>query len=126
MPVNQIKRNGSYAPLSAYYYDDDAIIKAGEKAEVLFCRLLAFSARQLKDGYISDAQMTRVGHGLTGLNARVQRLVEFGLLERVEEGLFANEGSGYRVVQWLKWNLSVAEIQQKQKRDSARKSGGTP
>lgn len=125
MPVNQIKRNGSYAPLSAYYYDDDAVIRAGEKAEVLFCRLLAFSARQLKDGYVSDAQMTRVGHGLSGMKARVQRLLEVGLLEAVDDSLFA-DGSGYRVVKWLKWNLSAEEIQQKQKRDSARKTGGTP
>lgn len=126
MPVNQVKRNGSYAPLSAYYYDDDAIIRAGEKAEVLFCRLLAFSARQLKDGFVSEAQMTRVGHGLTGVPRRVQQLVDVGLLEPVDDSLFANEGCGYRVIRWLKWNLSAAEIQQKQKRDSARKTGGTP
>lgn len=126
MPVNQIKRNGSYAPLSAYYYDDDAVIRAGERAEVLFCRLLAFSARQLKDGYVSDAQMKRVGHGLTGLKNRIQRLVDVGLIEQVDDSLFAEEGSGYRVVRWLKWNLSAAEIEQKQKRDAARKSGGNP
>jgi hypothetical protein len=126
MAVNQVKRNGSYAPLSAYYYDDNSVICAGEKAEVLFCRLLAFSARQLKDGFVSDAQMSRVGTGLSGLRARIDSLVEFGLIERVDESLFGNEGRGYRVVQWLKWNLSADEIQQKQKRDSARKPKVNP
>lgn len=125
-PVNQIKRNGSYAPLSAYYYDDDAIIRAGEKAEVLFCRLLAFSARQLKDGIVTDAQLTRVGTGLPGLRNRIERLVDVGLLERVDETLFTDACGGYRVVKWLKWNLSAAEIQDKQKRDAARKNGTKP
>lgn len=125
MPVNQVKRNGSYAPLSAYYYDDDAIIRAGEKAEVLFCRLLAFSARALADGYVSDAQMTRVGAGLPSLRARVAKLVDVGLLERVDGDLFGGE-TGYRLVRWLKWNLSAEEIQARQRKDTARKVGPKP
>lgn len=122
MAVNQVKRNGSYAPLSAYYYDDDAVIRAGERAEVLFTRSLAFSARQLKDGFISDAQVSRLGAGLSGLRARVTTLLEVGLWERVEDGtLFGEEGGGYRVRKWLKWNSSADEIAVKQRRDSERK-----
>ncbi len=122
MAVNQVKRNGSYAPLSAYYYDDDAVIRAGERAEVLFTRSLAFSARQLKDGFITEAQLSRLGAGLTGLNTRVSKLLEVGLWERVEDGtLFGEEGGGYRVRMWLKWNASAEEIAVKQRRDSERK-----
>ena len=126
MAVNQVKRNGSYAPLSAYYYDDDAIIRAGERAEVLFCRALAFSARALKDGFITDAQLDRIGTGLPGLKTRVARLVEVGLWERVEDGFIGEEGSGYRVVRWLKWNLAAEEIERRQRRDSERKREGSP
>lgn len=125
MAINRIRRNGSYAPLSAHYYKDDAIVAAGERAELLYLRGLAFCADVLSDGYISDAQLTRfVGVGLTGARQRAKRLVEVGLWERVEEALFGDEkGSGYRVVAWPRWNLTKAEIRAKQDRDAARKRG---
>ena len=44
VPNNKVRRNGSYAPLSSRYYKDDAIILAGERAELLYVRGLAFSA----------------------------------------------------------------------------------
>lgn len=124
MPVNQIKRNGSYAPLSANYYDDDAVIAAGEKAEVLYTRGLAFCARTLTDGVITDLQLTRIGAGLPGLNARAKKLCEVGLWRRLDGDLLDQEGSGYQVVRWLKWNLSKAEIEARQRKDSERKAGG--
>lgn len=125
MAVNQIKRNGSYAPLSANYYDDDAVIAAGERAEVLFTRGLAFCARNLNDGVITDLQLARIGVGLNGIKARAQRLVDVGLWERVDGDLFDCEGSGYRVRRWNKWNLTRAEIEAKQRKDANRKAGGT-
>jgi len=126
MPVNQIKRNGSYAPLSAHYYKDDRIALAGERAELLYLRGLAFCADVLQDGYISDIQVTRhVGVGLSGLSKRIEQLVRLGLWERVEDGLFDNHhGAGYRVTAWHKWNLTKDEIREKQRKDSERKANG--
>lgn len=125
MAVNQIKRNGSYAPLSAHYYKDDAIAAAGERAELLYLRGLAFCADVLSDGFISETQLTRfVGVGLSGVRGRADRLCEVGLWERAEPGLFGNEGAGYVVAAWPKWNLTKAEIQDKQRRDAERKAGG--
>lgn len=121
MAVNQIRRNGSFAPLSANYYDDDAIIAAGEKAEVLFTRGLAFCARNLSDGLITELQLTTFR--LTGVQARAKKLCEVGLWERVDGDLLGG-GGGYRVVGWLKWNRSKSEIEAKQRADADRKSGG--
>lgn len=121
MAVNQIRRNGSFAPLSANYYDDDAIIAAGEQAEVLFLRGLAFAARKPADGYISDLQLTTFR--LSRVKARADRLCEVGLWERVEDGLFGS-CAGYRIVAWLKHNASRAEIEAKQRKDADRKRGG--
>jgi hypothetical protein len=114
--VNQIKRNGSYAPLSANYYDDDAIMAAGERAEVLFTRALAFCARTLNDGFITDLQLTTFR--LPGVKARADKLVEVELWERVD--------GGFLVIQWPKWNLTKAEIEAKQKKDAERKAGSKP
>ena len=117
MPVNQVRRNGSYAPLSAHYYKDDGLIEAGEKAELLFVRGLAFCAEVLSDGFISDAQLTRfVGAGLAGARARAERLLQVGLWERDDDA------GGYRIRSWAKWNLSRDEIAARQRKDSARKA----
>lgn len=121
MAVNQIKRNGSFAPLSSRYYMDDAIANAGEKAEILFIRGLAFCADTLSDGFITDVQLQRfVGAGLTSVTTRAKKLCQVGLWERVDGDLLGGE-TGYRVVAWLKHNRSRAEIQAKQRADADRK-----
>lgn len=126
MPVNQVKRNGSYAPLSAHYYKDDQIAQAGERAELLYLRGLAFCADVLSDGFISEVQLTRfVGVGLSGVKARAERLCQLGLWERAEPGLWGNDCAGYVVKSWPKWNLTKAEIASRQQRDSKRKAAGT-
>lgn len=117
MAVNRVKRNGSYAPLSAHYYKDDAIALAGERAELLYVRGLAFCADVLSDGFISDVQLTRfVGAGLTSVKARAEALAKHGLWSRDDD-----EG-GYWVCSWRKWNLSREEIGERQQRDSERKA----
>jgi hypothetical protein len=121
MAVNQIKRNGSYAPLSAHYYKDDAIAEAGPMAELLYVRGLAFCADVLRDGYISETQLTRfVGVGIPQSKKHAERLVLVGLWEKGEE----DGTTGYVVKSWAKWNLTKAEIREKQRRDAARKADG--
>lgn len=118
MTVNKVRRNGSYAPLSAHYYKDDAIAEAGEAAELLYVRGLAFCADVLSDGFISDTQLTRfVGVGMRDTKKRATRLVQVGLWQR--------EKTGYRVVAWLKWNRSRQEIGDLAKRDSERKGNAS-
>lgn len=119
MTVNKVRRNGSYAPLSAHYYKDDAIAEAGEAAELLYVRGLAFCADILSDGFISDTQLTRfVGVGMRDTKKRATRLVEVGLWQR--------EKAGYRVTAWLRWNRSREEIGEIAKRDTERKGKPDP
>lgn len=127
MAVNQIKRNGSYAPLSSRYYKDDAVAQAGPMAELLFVRGLAFCAETLKDGFISDTQLRLfVSVGIPGYRKHAERLVLLGLWEKAEPGLFGGEGEGFVVKSWAKWNLTLAEIQEKQRKDAERKAGLKP
>lgn len=115
MPVNKPRRLGSFAPLSAQAYKDDALMEAGEAAELLFYRALSFSADVLRDGFISDSQLTRVvGHGMRDAPKRAERLVEVGLWGRIQ--------GGYNVRSWLKWNRSRDEIEGLQVKDSGRKA----
>lgn len=121
MAVNRTRRNGSYAPLSAHYYKDDAVAGVGEKAELLFVRGLAFCADVLSDGFISDVQLTRfVGVGMRDVKARATALDQSGLWIRDDDL------GGYWVRGWEKWNYSKAEIQERLQRDSERKRGDHP
>lgn len=113
------KTLGSYAPLSATYYQDDAMAEAGEAAELLFVRGLAFCANSMSDGFISDNQLLRfVGVGMRDAKKRAARLVQVGSWEQVE--------GGYVVRSWLKWNRSAEEIGAHLRRDRERKAAGKP
>lgn len=119
------RRARLHVPLAADYADDDKIIEAGEKAELLYVRGIAFCKRNWQtDGFISDGQLERVvAAGLPGAKSRAQRLCAVGLWERVEDDLLGN-GRGYRVTAWLKHNPSRAEIEEKRRADTQRKKAG--
>lgn len=112
----QVRRRGAYAPLAATYFTDDDVMEAGEEAELLFVRGLAFCAgNPASDGYITDKQVSRViGAGMGDLAERVQQLVSVGLWERLP--------GGYAVRSWLKWNKSAEEMGRFRARDRDRKS----
>jgi hypothetical protein len=108
------KKPGAYAPLSAHYADDDRIMAAGEEAELLFVRLLAYCARTPKtEGHITHAQVkTRLG--LDGAESRAETCAEVGLLERTD--------TGYQIRSWLKWNLSAEEVERVRTQERNRKA----
>lgn len=109
------KNLGPYAPLSATYYNDDAVLEAGEKAEVLWTRGLAFLSSSNSDGFITDRQVTAViGIGMRDAPKRAATLVRVGLWERVD--------GGYHVRSWLKWNRSAEELGRARKQDRDRKA----
>lgn len=126
-----MRRPTAYVPLSTLYFDDDAIMEAGEDAELLFVRMLAYAARiPQTEGFIADrVVLSRLGilpresgNGTgtdagtvpgTDAGSRAGKLVEVGLLTR--------EPGGYRIRSWLKWNRSAAESSREQARDRYRK-----
>lgn len=119
MTTNRVRRRGSYAPLSVRYYTDDAVMRAGEKAEVLFTRGLAFCADTLKDGFITDLQVVNIiGHGMKDAMARAERLCTVNLWIRDEER------EGFVVRSWLGWNESSMVIRGKMEVDNDRKATG--
>ena len=93
-----------YVPLKADFYEDPKIIHAGEAAELLYVHMLAYCSRTFTDGFIDDAQMTRLG--LKRVEKRAATLAQHALISRVDDG----NSHGYRVTAWLKHNPSVKEI----------------
>ena len=123
-----MRKPGTYAPLSANYADDEAIMAAGEDAELLYIRMLAYAARTpLTEGWISDAVLTtRIGilPRMTGNGAGIEPGTDAGSRARklCEVGLIASEGTGHRIVSWLRWNKSASEMRRESTRDRERKA----
>jgi hypothetical protein len=93
---------------------DDSIAEAGEPAELLYLRGLAYCAQVSSDGFISDMQLVRfVAVGMSDAANRAATLVKVGLWERADRG--------YRVRSWLKWNRSAQEIHEYRQQDRERK-----
>lgn len=115
MAIERVRRVGPYAPLSSTYYQDDAIAEAGEAAELLYLRGLAFCAsRPEQDGFISTMQLARfVGVGMPDALERARRLVDVDLWEQVE--------NGYVIRSWLRWNKSADELGRYRAKDRDRK-----
>lgn len=108
------RKVGAYAKLLANYASDDAIIAAGEAAELLFVRGLAFCATSDADGYITDAQVVRyVGAGMKDAAKRATKLAEVGVWARVD--------GGYIVRSWTKIHETAAAKGRRLKADRERK-----
>ena len=115
-----MKRPGRYAALAASYYDDMAIIEAGEAAEVMYTRLLAWCAGHPEtDGRVPETVvLTRLGFptgvpGDTSANARLSALADAGLVTVDDHQI--------RVVSWLKWNEKYANIKSARKKATVKK-----
>lgn len=114
-----VERIGAYAKLLANYAEDDAVIEAGEKAELLFVRGLAFCSDSDQDGFITDAQLQRVvGAGMRDSMARARKLVEVGLWQR--------EQGGYFVRSWTKLHETTEQKGRRLKADRERKRKAAP
>ncbi|WP_152203613.1 DnaT-like ssDNA-binding domain-containing protein [Georgenia thermotolerans] len=123
-----MRKPGVYVALSANYADDEKIMEAGEDAELLYIRMLAYCARTpLTEGWISERvilsrlgilpRMTGTGAGIepgTDAGSRAEKLREVGLISR--------EGEGFRITSWLKWNKSAEEMGRERARDRQRKT----
>lgn len=114
MAIDRVRKRGAYAPLSATYFQDDDIAEAGEAAELLYVRGLAFCAGRASDGYMSETQVIRfVGVGMGDALDRAEQLVKVGLWEHAD--------GGYVIRSWLKWNKSADEMGHYLSRDRDRK-----
>lgn len=130
-----LRRPGPYVGLSVNYADDEKIMAAGEDAELLYIRMMAYAGRTpTTEGWISDRVLrSRLGvlpreatdeHGNvygtvpgTDAGSRAEVLQDSGLIER--------DGDGWRIVSWLRWNRSAAEMGKERDDDRKRKSALT-
>lgn len=128
------RRPTQWVPLSAYYFDDPALINAGPECELLFVRLIAYAARTPeREGFVTDAEIeTRLGFGsgtfsgtFSGASSGTLSGALSGARMLADHGLITPEDGGYRIASWLRWNASRDEALRSKASDRARKSAGT-
>lgn len=93
-----------YVQVDVNFWEDDKVLRAGERAAAFYVRCLCMCKRVQSDGWLSDAQLSMLG--VRDWRAQVAQLVKVGLLKR--EG-----NSTVHVVGWLDWNESVGSARQR-------------
>lgn len=116
-----MKRPSIYAPLSAHYFDDEAVMEIGEDAELMFVRMLAYAARIPEaEGHLPRSVcLNRLGFS-SSENDREKR-PENRLEKLRESGLVSETPSGYQINSWLRWNPSASQMGRERERDRRRK-----
>lgn len=92
------------------YYIDGALLRAGEAAEVLFCRGLAHCGGVESAGLIDKTVLPMLIQ--TKPQARADALVR--------EGLWLDEGTHYRIRSWDKWQDQHDVAAEKRRKDRER------
>lgn len=107
-----MKHPGPYVPLDVNYARDRAIAAAGEEAELLYVRALAYCKHTYSDGFVPDFDIDEVAKRLKKVPARIAALVR--------EGLWTAVDGGWVVRNWSRWNESTDELKAKRERDAER------
>lgn len=92
-----------FVKLRTRYYADVALMRAGEPAEVLFTRGLAYAGEQETDGFIPTEALPRLTP--TRGRARVNALIREGLWEPVL--------GGWLICGWVKHQITADQLEQK-------------
>jgi hypothetical protein len=103
---------GPFVPLDVNYPSDRAIAAAGEAAELLYVRGIAYAKARQTGGFIPDYDIDEVAKRLKKVPERIEKLVT--------EGLWLKGEGGWHIRGWDRWNESSEELQAKRERDAER------
>jgi hypothetical protein len=98
--------------MSAAYDEDTAVVRAGEAAEILFVRGIAYATRAETGGFIPDGIPERRCPQRT--KARIKALVDEGLWVR------DNERRGWWIRSWARWQNEQDELSARRRADRER------
>lgn len=103
---------GPYVPLDVNYARDRAIAAAGEEAELLYLRALAYCKGTFSEGFVPDHEVDEIAKRLKRVPQRIAALVR--------EELWSPTDGGWLIRNWNRWNESSEEVQAKREREAER------
>ncbi len=101
-----------YVPLDVEFFDNAKVLEAGEKPGWLYLNMLARAKRIEVDGVLTTQQVERLQ--VSGWKARMTRLIEVGLVARIDDGRYVITG-------FLQRNPSADELAEYRRKDAQRK-----
>lgn len=107
-----MKMPGPYVPLDVNYARDRAIAAAGEEAELLYLRALAYCKGTFSEGFVPDHEVDEIAKRLKRVPQRIAALVR--------EELWSVTDGGWLIRNWNRWNESSEEVQAKREREAER------
>jgi hypothetical protein len=111
------RKGGLYLPLDVNFWDDPRIVRAGEKAAVLYLAMALACKRLSSDGRLELVQIDR----LHVQNWRTR------LATLLHEELVLDLNDGYITISaWLQHNDPAHVVQARRQADAERKRGRTP
>jgi hypothetical protein len=113
----------TYLPLDCRVFEDDKIIKAGERAAFLYLNILCAIKLDGADGTITERKIGRLH--VDKWRQRVDNLVAAGLLLALNEATDDDPDAEitYLVPAWSRWNMLSHDIEKK--REQARTAAET-
>jgi hypothetical protein len=105
----------AWVKLDDNFYSHPKVVSAGVEAIGLYVLALTYSSRHLTDGHIPAAWVKQI------VGPKARKLS--GAL--VEHGLWAENGTGWLIHDFLIYNPSRDKVLSKRAADSARKAGAT-
>ncbi len=102
---------GEFVPCDVNLASDPAILRAGPFAELVYRRALEYVKRTGRDGQVYAVELPLIAHGIPGKPATHAAAL-------VQQGLWQDNGDGWLIRSWTKWNLTQEE--QAEERDRKR------
>lgn len=119
------RRSAPWVPLSVYYFDDEALIVAGEFAETMFVRMMAYAGRHRDWNGRLPRSVVLSRLGLVALDNVPESAPERRLEALLESGLVSAQGQHLVITNWLKWNDAGERVEAIREQDRERKSALT-
>ena len=116
------RRPSPWVPMSVYYYDDAALMEAGEFAEVMFLRMTAYAGRHRDWNGRLPRQVVLSRLGLFALENVPESAPETRLDRLRDSGLVSVQDGWVQINGWLKWNEPGEKVEAERERDRGRKN----
>lgn len=111
------RKGGLYLPLDVNFFDDPRIVRAGEKAAVLYLAMCLAAKRLGSDGRLEPLQVDRLH--VPGWKPRLAVLLREELVLDLDDG-------AYTIAAWLQHNDPAHVVAERRAADAARKRGKPP
>lgn len=107
-----------YVPLDVAFFDDEKILRAGEKAAYLYLAMITKAKQLDTDGVLTKGQIAKIGIDTPrGTDTRLKALIAAELVIELPM-----QRDTYAIAAWDRWNETAEDRARRLKEDRERKA----